>query len=78
MNQYLIGFAGVVAGFILLVFRDKVKNFTGNIGFAERYLGVGGTWTFYILLGIAFIIFGLMWGAGTFQSFFEEFLGDFF
>lgn len=78
MNQYVIGFGCVVAGFLLLVFRDKVKSFTGNIGFAEEYLGVGGTWTFYILLGIALIIFGLMWGAGTFQVFFESFLGDFF
>ena len=78
MNQYVLGFIAMVAGVLLIVFRNRVKSFTGSIGFAEEYLGVGGTWTFYALLGVVLFIFGLMWAAGTFQSFFVEFLGDFF
>jgi len=59
----------MLLGMLILIFRPKIKDFTGNIGFAERYLGPGGTWTFYIILGVGFFIFGLMWSLGTLQSF---------
>lgn len=68
----------MLAGVLLLVFRPKVKQFVGNIGFAERYLGSGGTWTFLALLGVALFIIGLMWALGTFQSIFNSTLGSFF
>ena len=60
MNQYVLGFLCMIGGLLLIIFREKIKNVTGNIGFAEQYLGVGGTWTFYALLGVASFIFGLM------------------
>jgi len=78
MGRYTFGFLFMIGGFLLLIYRSKVKDLTGDIGFAEKYLGVGGTWTFFILLGIGFFIFGLMWMTGTFQSGFESFLGSFF
>ncbi len=68
----------MVAGILLLVYREKVKEFTGNIDFAEEKLGVGGTWTFYALLGLGLFMFGLTWLTGTAQSFFESFFGKFF
>jgi len=78
MNKYVLGFLAMVGGILLIIFRNRVKDFTGNIGFAEKYFGVGGTWTFYAVLGVAFFIFGLMWMAGTFQSVFESIFGGFF
>lgn len=68
MSRYVIGLLAMVGGFLMLVYRSKVKDLVGDIGFAEKYIGVGGTWTFLILLGIGFFIFGLMWITGTFQS----------
>jgi hypothetical protein len=67
--QVFQGLLLMALGMLILVFRPRIKEFTGNIGFAERYLGPGGTWTFYILLGVAFFIIGLMWGLGTLQDF---------
>lgn len=65
----LQGLFAMALGFGILVFRGRIKDMTGSIGFAERYLGPGGTWTFFILLGIALFIGGLMWATGTLQDF---------
>lgn len=73
-----IGFLIAILGFALIIYREKVKGFTGDIGFAEQYLGVGGTYTFLLILGIATFIFGLMWATGSFQSWFIENLGRYF
>jgi len=78
MNRYVFGFIAMILGLLLIIYREQVKNFTGNIGFAEDHLGAGGTWTFYALLGIASFIFGLMWMTGSFQTMFEGFFGQFF
>lgn len=59
----------MVIGFLILVFRPKIKDLTGDIGFAERYLGPGGTWTFLAFLGIGIFILSLMWAFGTLQGF---------
>lgn len=61
-------------GAVILVFRPRIKDLTGDIAFAEAYLGAGGTWTFFVILGVAFFIGGLMWATGTLQGF----LGDTF
>lgn len=63
------GILGMIVGFLILVFRPKIKDFTGDIGFAERYFGAGGTWTFLALLGAVIFIFSLMWALGTLQGF---------
>lgn len=58
----------MLAGFLVIVFRPRIKDFTGSIGFAERYLGAGGTWTFLLLVGLLMFIGGLMWATGTIQG----------
>jgi hypothetical protein len=63
------GLLGMLLGFLIIVFRPRIKDFTGDIGFAERYLGAGGTWTFLLLLGLGIFILSLMWATGSLQSF---------
>lgn len=53
----------------MLVFRPQIKDVTGDIGFAEHYLGAGGTWTFLLFMGVAIFILSLMWAMGTLQEF---------
>ena len=72
------GFILILIGFLILVFRPKIKDFIGNISFAERYLGMGGTWTFLVILGVLFVISGLMWMSGSIQNFFMDNLGTLF
>lgn len=76
--RIVVGLLVSVLGFLLIVYRERVKGFTGDVGFAEQYLGAGGTFTFYLLLGIAFFFGGLMWATGTVQAWFLENLGRFF
>lgn len=71
------GLIGMLVGFLILVYRPKIKDFTGDIGFAERYLGAGGTWTFLILVGMGIFILGLMWALGSLQDFFIKVIGPF-
>lgn len=76
--MFLQGFIGMVIGFLILVLRPQIKDLTGDIGFAERYLGQGGTWTFLALLGIAIFILSLMWATGTLQDALLNAFGGFF
>lgn len=78
MGHVLQGILGMGLGILILVFRPKIKDFTGDIGFAERYLGPGGTWTFLILVGVLVFIFSLMWATGSFQDFMVEKVGRYF
>lgn len=74
-------FTGIFAsilGFLLVVYRERVRNQIGYIGFAERYFGSGGTYTFILILGVLIFIGGLMWATGTLQTWFSENLGRFF
>jgi len=75
--QIIQGLIGMTAGFLILIFRARLKDLTGSIGFAERYFGVGGTWTFYALLGVAVFIVSLMWATGTLQGFMLGTFGKF-
>ena len=72
------GLVLMVLGFLILVFRPRIKDFVGDIGFAERYLGAGGTWTFFIILGLVFFVGGLMWATGTLQGFIVKNFGTLF
>lgn len=59
----------MVIGLLILVFRPRIKDFTGDIGFAEKWFGSGGTWTFFIILGVGIFVLSLMWATGSLQSF---------
>ena len=68
--QVLQGLLGMGLALLILVFRPRIKDFTGDIGFAERWFGPGGTWTFFIIVGVGVFVLSLMWATGTLQSFF--------
>ncbi len=72
----LQGLAAMLFGFLIIVFRPRIKDLTGNIGFAEQYLGTGGTWTFFLILGLALFIGGLMWATGSMQGFLVKTFGS--
>jgi hypothetical protein len=78
MMQILQGLLGMILGIGTLVFRPKIKDFTGDIAFAEQYLGSGGTWTLLLFIGIAIFLGSLMWATGTLQSLFLENFAKFF
>ena len=78
MSMFWQGLVGMILGFMILVFRPQIKDITGDIGFAERYLGAGGTWTFLLFLGVVIFILSLMWAMGTLQEFAVNTFGGLF
>jgi hypothetical protein len=72
---FLILFA---IGLGLIVYREKVQRISGNIDFAEKYLGNGGTFNLILLVGIGFILFSIFYITGTLDGIVESTVGRFF
>lgn len=69
---------GIPLGILIIIYRYQLKQFTGNIAWAEQYLGSGGTYNLFVIIGIAVGILSLMYGLGTLQEFFNGTLGPIF
>jgi len=61
----IFGIAGVILSLLLIIYRVPVKHFIGEIGWAERYFGPGGTFTALLLIGVFGFILSLMIMTGT-------------
>lgn len=75
MNKFLVAILGFPLSFLFIIYRAKIKQFTGDISFAERYLGPGGTYTLLLIIGVLIFIFTLMYITGTLQSTFDSVFG---
>jgi hypothetical protein len=64
----------VTSGLGLIIYTEKIKRFTGNFSFAEKWFGSGGTYNFFKLLGIAIIIGSFLWITGTLNHVVPDFL----
>lgn len=53
-------FGLLILGFGLIYFAYPLYNITGSQDWVEKYLGGGGTITFYRLLGILIVIFSFI------------------
>jgi len=78
MDRILVGLIGMPLGAAIMIYRYQLKQFTGDIAFAEQYLGSGGTYNLFIIIGLAVSILSLMYAFGTLQDFFTGYLGSFF
>jgi len=78
MNKYLVILIFWSLAFVILRFRRKIKEFTGDIAFAEKYLGSGGTNTLIVIIGVLVFILSLMYAVGTLQGITNALLGPFF
>ena len=60
-GQIIFGLVGVGLGLVIIVYtRYIVEHISGPIGFAERYLGSAGTYTFWRLLGMVIFFVSLL------------------
>lgn len=78
MDRIVAGLFGIPLGIIIIIYRYQLKQFTGDIAFAEHYLGSGGTYNFFALIGLAVSILSMMYAFGTLQEFFLGTFGIFF
>ena len=65
-------------GLALVKYREAVQRFTGDIAFAEKWLGIGGTFRLYLLLGIAIMIASILYVTGTLDGFISGTFGRVF
>jgi hypothetical protein len=78
MDRIFAVVIGIPAGFLMMIYRYRLKQFTGNIQWAEQHLGSGGTYNLFIIIGLFISIFSLMYALGTIQDFFSGALGPIF
>ena len=76
--RYFIGLISFILGILIVVYRERLKRFTGDMAFAQRWFGPGGTYTFLLILGLLVSILSLMYGLGTLQSIMKSVLGPLF
>jgi len=75
--HYIIGIIGVAAGIYYLKYSFQIANFTGSIGFAERYLGSGGTYLLHKIIGLLIIVISVLYAFGGLQSIAGKIFGRF-
>lgn len=78
MDRFLAAIIGLPLALIMLKYRRQIKDFTGDIAFAERYLGSGGTNTLIVLIAILVFVLSTMYALGTLQAIIQGVLGGFF
>jgi hypothetical protein len=78
MDRVIAAVIGIPLGFVIMIYRAQIKNFTGKIDWAEQYMGAGGTYNLYIIIGLVVSIVSLMYALGTFQDIFNGALGPIF
>jgi C4-dicarboxylate transporter len=67
-----------LVSFLMLKYRGQVKQFTGDIDFAEKYLGSGGTNTLIVIVAILLFVGSLMYVTGTLDSLLQNTFGGLF
>lgn len=65
-------------GFVIMIYREKIKQFTGTFSFAESWFGAGGTYTFLLIFGLLLSIGSVFWVTGTLDGILNATLGRFF
>jgi hypothetical protein len=70
MMRIVLGLIGCVLSIALIVYRFPIKRFIGDIAFAEKYLGPGGTYGLLVIAGIVGFFFSLMYMTNSFDVIF--------
>ena len=61
-----------------MIYREKIKRFVGDVPFAEKWFGPGGTYTAVLLLGLIVSVFSIMYMFGALQALLKGMLGPIF
>lgn len=70
--RFLVGLIGIPLGFAIVVYRERVKRFTGDIAWAEKHFGEGGSYTAILIFGLVIAIGSFLYMMGTLQILFEK------
>lgn len=59
------GILAIVASFAIIKWREKIVATTGKFEWCEKYLGLGGTYRFMVILAILLFFWGVAKITGT-------------
>ena len=62
--KILVLLSTIVLAIIILKYREQIVRMVGKNEWAERYLGSGGTYTFWILFAFLLIVIATIWLVG--------------
>ncbi|OGD56507.1 hypothetical protein A2V71_02390 [Candidatus Berkelbacteria bacterium RBG_13_40_8] len=62
--KILVLIAAIFAGILIIKYRERIVRIFGKAEWAEKYLGMGGTYTMWILIALFFIVLALIWLMG--------------
>ncbi|PID84355.1 hypothetical protein CSB09_01440 [Candidatus Gracilibacteria bacterium] len=65
--KFVIGFLLIILGGVIIRYRYHIYNFTGDWGWAQKYLGGNGTVTAISLIGAILIFAGFAYPFGAFD-----------
>lgn len=65
------GILAIAASFVLIKYREKIVGMTGKFGWAEKYLGMGGTYRLFVILGVV----SFLWGVASITGMTDVLLG---
>lgn len=71
--RIILGLIGAALSILLIVYRVRVRQFIGQISWAEQKIGPGGTYAVLVLFGI----FGFFFSLAYMTDSFGLILGDF-
>ncbi len=74
----IYGILGVVAGILYIKYSPQITHASGSFGWAEKYLGSGGTYTMHKLIGVLLIVISILSMTGTFQVILRSTIGRLF
>lgn len=65
-------------GIIIIVYSNKIVEYTGELDFAEKIFLQGGTYSFVKFVGLGMTILSFMWAVGGLKPLLTSFFGPLF
>ena len=63
--KILLGLLGILLSYIIVRYRRHIVDWTGKIAWAERYLGMGGTYNAMVLFALVIFFFSILYMTGN-------------
>jgi hypothetical protein len=76
--KVIIGLIFIIGGFFYTKYHAKIAHALGMMGISSNIFGSGSEYTLHLIIGIAFIIIGILTTTGTFQDLLYVLFGRFF
>jgi hypothetical protein len=78
LSNIIWGLIGMTIAFALIKWRKQIIDFTGSWGWAERYLGAGGSYTAIVIVAVLIFLVALTKLVGKLDDIFGATTGRFF